>query len=215
MTTPSVYTSRSRANRRRFLLATGVAGLVLVGILIGRLVGGGPAAGSPPVAATGWPSSAAPPSSDPPSPSAQPTTATPTGVDAYQPIQAEAADALTGVDKQDTGDQGGGQNVAWIANGDSMRFDNINFGDTPATRFLARIASDVGDGVHGRMEIRLDSPDGPPVGTLPVERTGGWQSWINQVTDVSGVTGVHTVFLTFAADRDDDFVNLNYLKFEH
>jgi hypothetical protein len=66
-----------------------------------------------------------------------------------------------------------------------------------------------------RMEIRIDSPAGPPVGTLPINNTGGWQAWRTQTTDISGVTGLHTVFVTFASDNGDDFLNLNYLTFQH
>jgi len=77
------------------------------------------------------------------------------------------------------------------------------------------VASAVDDEVDGRLEIRIDSPANAPVGSLPINNTGGWQNWVSQATDISGVTGVHTVFLTFAADEGDDFLNLNYVKFSH
>ena len=79
--------------------------------------------------------------------------------------------------------------------------------------FVPPLASAADDETNGRMEIRIDSPANAPVGSLPVQSTGGWQTWASQATDISGVTGVHTVFLTFAADNGNDFVNLNYLKF--
>jgi hypothetical protein len=136
-------------------------------------------------------------------------------VDAYQPIQAESAAAQSGVEFQDTGDSGGGKNAGWIAGGDWLRFDQINFGDSPAVQLVARVASQVGDGVNGRMEVRLDDQNSAPIGSLPVRGTGGWQTWVNQATDITPTTGVHTVFLTFAADRGDDFLNLNYVSFGH
>jgi hypothetical protein len=209
--TPTVYQSRSRTTRKRVIVAVGVLALVLVGFLIGRLQGGGSATAGPAASHSAVPSSAAPP---PPSsaPSPAPTTP-PVGVDAYSPIQAESAAALNGVGTEDTSDDGGGQNVGRVNQGDSIRFDTVNFGDTPATSFEARVASQVGDGVNGRVEIRIDSADSPPVGTLPITDTGGWQNWITQATDITGVAGVHTVFLTFAADRGDDLLNLNYVKF--
>jgi hypothetical protein len=214
--TPTVYHSRSRTTRRRLLVFAAVLVLVLVGFLIGRLAVGESAAGS--VAASA-PSSAGPPApSSSPSPVPSPTPSTPAipvGVDAYQPIQAESAVAQSGVQFQDTEDEGGGKNAGWISNGDWLRFDQVNFGDTPATELIARVASEVGDGVDGRMDIRLDDQNNAPIGSLPVHGTGGWQNWINQATDTTGTTGVHTVFLTFAADRGDDFINLNYLTFAH
>jgi hypothetical protein len=211
--TPTVYRSRSRTTRRRLLVLSAVLALILAGFLVGRLQGGSPAAGSG--VASSSPSlvpSSGPPSVAPSTPS--PTTAK-VGVDAYAPIQAENASAQTGIEAQDTEDVGGGKNIGWVGNGDSLRFDTVNFGDAPATQLIARVASEVGDGVNGRMEIRIDSPGNAPIGSLPVKNTGGWQNWISQATDVAGVTGVHTIFVTFAADRADDFLNLNYFKFEH
>jgi hypothetical protein len=190
--------------------------LVLLGYLIGRLQGfGTPASGStvpvPVTSATA--SSAAPaPSSAAPSPSsAAPTTLT--GVDAYTPLQAEAANAAQGTQSEDTTDTGGGQDVGWVNNGDQLRFDDINFGDTPATKLAARVSSDSDNG--GRMEIRLDTPTNTPVATLQVTKTGGWQNWQTVTAVCSPVTGLHTVFVTFANSAGDEFMNLNYFSFEH
>jgi hypothetical protein len=212
--TPTIYRSRWKTNRRRLLMIAAVLALVLAGFLIGRLRGSSPAAGStvpPPPSSPGSPAASVPPSSAPSSP--PPTTAG--GIDAYAPLQAESAAALSGIQREDTADVGGGQDVGWITNGDSMRFDTVNFGDTPASQLIARVASAADDKINGRMEIRIDSPDSAPIGSLPIKNTGGWQTWVSLATDISGVTGVHTVFLTFAADGGGDFVNVNYLKFSH
>ena len=37
---------------------------------------------------------------------------------------------------QETEDTGGGQNVGWIGDGDWLRFDDVDFGDVPATEFI-------------------------------------------------------------------------------
>jgi hypothetical protein len=213
--TPTLYQSRSRTYRRRILIVAAVVALVLAGFLIGRLPDGSPAAGSgaspaPPAAAP-----SAPPPAVPSSEAAPPVPTGPAGVDAYAPIQAETPSAQSGVEFQDTTDTGGGKNAGWISNGDWLRFDTIDFGATAATGLTARVASAMADGVNGRMDIRLDDQNGAPIGSLPVKNTGDWQNWISQATDITPVTGVHMVFLTFAADRGDDFINLNYIKFEH
>ena len=83
---------------------------------------------------------------------AAPTTEAPTPT-VYRTLQAEAADELTGVQAQDTSDQDGGQNVGFIASGDSMRFDNFDFGPVPATKVDVRVASDA---EGGQMDVRLD-----------------------------------------------------------
>jgi hypothetical protein len=222
MTTPTsppsgVYHSRSRVTRNRLALAAAGLALVLLGYLIGRLQGGSdtPAAvAAPPAAAAAAPASSAPA----PEPSTAPTSAAPPqppGTDAYKAIQAEGASGQQGTKFQETEDEGGGQNVGWISNGDWLRFDNVDFGDTPATKFAARIASDVGDHQGGRMEIRIDSPGSEPVGSLDVDDTAGWQNWQNRSTDIKPTTGRHTVFVTFAGDDDTEFMNLNYFAFAH
>jgi Carbohydrate binding module (family 6) len=209
--TPTVYRSRSRVTRRRVIVGAGVLVLVLIGFLIGRLNSGGSVAKAVPASVPSASPSVAPSAS----PSAPPSVAAPlTGVDAYSPIQAEAAAAQQGTDTQDTSDAGGGQNVGWVANGDWLRFDDLNFGDTPPKQLVARLSSDVHNDVS-RLEVRIDTMQNPPIGTLPVFNTGGWDAWRTQTTDVTAVTGVHTVFLTFASDAGDDFLNLNYFSFSH
>jgi hypothetical protein len=65
------------------------------------------------------------------------------------------------------------------------------------------------------MEIRLDNPDAAPVGTLRFTPTGGWQNWRTDEVELDPVTGVHTVFLVFLRDDDDEFINVNWLLFRH
>ena len=201
--TPSVYRTRAYRLRQRALVALAGVGLVLVGYLIGRWQDSpAPAAALPPVpvapsAEASAPASPAPATSEP-VPTVHPT------------LQAEAADGNVGTEAQDTEDEGGGQNVGWIANGDQLRFDDVDFGPVPATKLDVRVASDV-DG--GRMEIRLDSPDQPPVGTLRVTRTGGWQSWRTDEVTIQPTTGRHTVHLVFVREDGTEFVNLNWLLF--
>jgi Carbohydrate binding module (family 6) len=211
--TPTIYKSRSRTTRRRVLVGAGILALILVGFLIGRLNSGPSAKAAPPAApsapgsapASDSASSAPPPSSAPPAP---------TGVNAYAPIQAEAANAQQGTQNQDTSDAGGGQNVGWVANGDWLQFNDIDFGATAPKQLVARLSSAVNNETS-RMDIRIDDRGSPPIGSMPVRNTGGWDAWRTQATDISAVTGVHTVFLTFASDAGDDFLNLNYFSFNH
>jgi pyruvate/2-oxoglutarate dehydrogenase complex dihydrolipoamide acyltransferase (E2) component len=205
--TPTIYKSRSRTTRTRVLVGVAVVALVLVGFLIGRLDSGPSAKAAPAVSASSAPPvaspSAAPPASAP---------AAPAGTDAYAPIQAENASAQQGTQTQDTSDAGGGQNVGWVANGDWLQFTDVNFGTTPPKQLVARLSSAVNNNAS-RMDIRIDDIQSAPIGTLPILNTGGWDAWRTQATDVSAVTGVHTVFLTFASDAGDDFLNLNYFSF--
>ena len=198
---PSVYRTRAYRTRRRVLFALAAVGLVLVGYLLGRWQD------SPTPSVTVLPEKA-PASSEPaPAPSSEPPSPT-----VYPTLQAESASGNQGIQAQDTQDQGGGQNVGWIANGDWLRYDNVDFGPVPAAALDVRVASDAAD---GRMDVRLDAPDADPIGTLRVTRTGGWQNWRTDEVTVKPVTGVHTVYFTFAKDGDGEFLNVNWLQFRH
>ncbi|SEF71174.1 Beta-glucanase, GH16 family [Nonomuraea solani] len=137
----------------------------------------------------------------------------PGGVDARSTIQAESYQAQSGTITETTTDSGGGQNIGAIANGDWLRFDGVNFGSTAATQFRARVASGAGAGVSGLVQVRLDSPTATPVGDFALGNTGGWQSWRTVPANISGVTGTHTVYLTFSSGQPADFVNVNWFTF--
>ncbi|MBU2662622.1 carbohydrate-binding protein [Actinoplanes bogorensis] len=198
----SVYRTKAYRVRQRSLFALAGLGLVLVGYGIGR-----------------WQDSPAPAAALPPSsvassavPSAAPTTSEPPTPTVYPKLEPEAADGNVGIQSQDTEDEGGGQNVGWIANGDQLRFDDVEFGPVPATKLDVRVA---GDAEGGRMEIRLDGADQKPIGTLNVTKTGGWQNWRTDQVDITPTTGKHTVFLTFVREDGNEFLNINWLQFVH
>ena len=198
---PSVYRTRAYRTRQRVLFALAAVGLVLVGYLLGRWQDSPtPSVAVLPEKSPASSEPAPAPSSEPPSPTVYPT------------LQAESASGNQGIQAQDTQDQGGGQNVGWIANGDWLRYDNVDFGPVPAAALDVRVASDAAD---GRMDVRLDAPDADPIGTLRVTKTGGWQNWRTDEVTVKPVTGVHTVYFTFAKDGDGEFLNINWLQFRH
>jgi len=156
-----------------------------------------------------WSRSGTPPTTPPPTTSSPP----PGGRDAYSTIQAESFNAHNGIGIQTTTDTGGGQNIGWIANGDWARYDGVNFGATSPIDFVARVASGAGGGISGLIEVRIDSPTAPPIGSFAVANTGGWQSWRTVPGNVGAVTGTHTVYLTFTSGQPSDFVNVNWFYF--
>ncbi|MEV0623340.1 glycoside hydrolase family 16 protein [Nonomuraea sp. NPDC050404] len=137
----------------------------------------------------------------------------PGGVDARSTIQAERYQAQSGTITETTTDSGGGQNIGAIANGDWLRFDGVNFGSTAARQFRARVASGAAAGVGGLVQVRLGSPTAAPIGDFSISNTGGWQSWRTVPANISGVTGTHTVYLTFSSGQPADFVNVNWFTF--
>jgi beta-glucanase (GH16 family) len=145
-------------------------------------------------------------------PTDPPTNPPPGGVrDAYAQIQAESFNASAGVQTEACSE--GGQNVGWIANGDWLQFNNVEFGSGGARDFVARVASGAGGGASGLVEVRLDSRNNAPIGSFAVGNTGGWQTWRSIPGNASGVSGRHTVFLTFSSGQPADFVNVNWFQF--
>ncbi|CCB71640.1 putative secreted glucosidase (plasmid) [Streptantibioticus cattleyicolor NRRL 8057 = DSM 46488] len=137
----------------------------------------------------------------------------PSGQSAYGTIQAESYSAQSGTQTENCSDSGGGQDVGWIANGDWLEYNGLDFGSSGATQFRARVASGAAAGVSGLVQVRLDSPTATPVGDFAVANTGGWQSWTTVPANISRVTGVHDVYLTFASGQPADFVNVNWFTF--
>jgi beta-glucanase (GH16 family) len=133
--------------------------------------------------------------------------------DAYSTIQAESYNAQSGTQTETTTDAGGGQDVGYLANGDWLRYDGVNFGSSAAHTFSARVASGAPAGVSGLVEVRLDNVSNAPIGSFSVANTGGWQSWRTVPGSISGVTGKHTVYLRFTSGQPADFVNLSWFTF--
>jgi beta-glucanase (GH16 family) len=150
-------------------------------------------------------------------PTTPPTTPTTTppggGVSATSTIQAEGFNAQSGVQTEACSDTGGGQDIGWLANGDWAQYNNVNFGTTALNQFRARVASGAAGGVSGLVEVRLDSVNNAPIGSFAIANTGGWQSWTTVPTNISGVTGTHTVFLRFTSGQPADFLNVNWFTF--
>ena len=142
-------------------------------------------------------------------------TATPTGgsVSAYSTIQAESFATRSGTTTESCSDTGGGLDVTQIANGDWLGYPGVNFGSGGATQFQARVASGAAGGVSGLVQVSIDSPSAAPVGSFAVGNTGGWQTWRTVPANISRVTGVHTVYLTFSSGQPADFVSVNWFTF--
>jgi len=142
-----------------------------------------------------------------------PTTSPTSGTtrDAYAQIQAESFNAQSGTQTETCSE--GGQDVGYIANGDWLQYNNVNFGTGGVKDFLARVASGAGSGVSGLVEVRIDSRSNAPIGSFALANTGGWQTWTSIPGNVSSVTGTHTVYLTFTSGQPADFVNVNWIQF--
>ncbi|GAA1701715.1 carbohydrate-binding protein [Kribbella yunnanensis] len=152
-----------------------------------------------------------------PPPTSPPPTSPPPGGggNAYSTLQAESYQEQGGTGVEATSDSGGGQNLMGLGNGDWARYSAIDFGSSAAHQFVGRVASGASGGVSGLVEVRLDSRSNAPIGSFAVANTGGWQSWRSVPANISAVTGVHDVYLTFTSGQPADFVNVNWFTFGH
>ena len=131
--------------------------------------------------------------------------------DAFAVTQAESYNSQVGVQLEATTDTGGGQNVGYIAPGDSITFTGVNFGSTSPVSVTTRRASGAPD--SGTIQYRLDSATGPIIASVAVSNTGGWQTWGSVTTNLGGAaTGVRTLVITFAGTAGD-FANFNWFQF--
>ncbi|MGB3544135.1 endo-1,4-beta-xylanase, partial [Rubrivirga sp.] len=112
------------------------------------------------------------------------------GRDAYARIEAESHDAQQGVQTWSSA-------FGYFDAGDWVRYDDVDFGVGAAsvTLDLALPASFAGK----RIELRLDSPSGPLVGTHTTVGTGGWNAFATQSTLIDGASAVHDLYLVGAS----------------
>ena len=102
-----------------------------------------------------------------------------------------------------------GGTVGNIDNGDYVGFYGVDFGQG-----AAQVAARVGvpyDAATGRMDLHLDDPTGPVIGSLELRGTGSYFAFSVQFAPVSLPTGVHDLYLVFTGSSG--IANLDWLVF--
>lgn len=118
-------------------------------------------------------------------------------------VEAESFDAAHEVRTEDTGDEGGGQNVGYIDDNDWLDY-NLSLATARDYEIQFRVANAYGNGV-----IEIQNAAGTVLGQVNVPQTGGWQNWVTVSTTVSLPAGSQVVRL-FA--RSGAF-NFNWFSF--
>ena len=128
-------------------------------------------------------------------------------------IEAEDCDASSGVKLNDPcSDEGGGNNVGSISDGDWCRYDGLTLGT--GALFSARVARPSGRPAV-RMEIRTGSVGGTLIGSIDVPVTGGWQVWTTESTVLDPVVGsppIYVVFVQTDSAAPSDMMNFNWFE---
>ena len=120
------------------------------------------------------------------------------------PIRYEAENYISesGTGLEDTTDEGGGQNVGFVSDGDFVSYTINAPGIGPYTLDY-RVAS------NGGSEGFVMSLDGVPVHTQSIPDTGDWQNWITITSSEFELTaGVYTMQIDFI----DENQNLNWFE---
>ena len=106
-------------------------------------------------------------------------------------VDASSFSTQSGIDLENCSE--GGQDVAYIENGDYIGFKDVDFGES-ADKIDVRVAANSGG---SSIEVRIDGPTGKLLGTVDVGSTGGWQDWQTMSASLTKTSGVHDLYLVF------------------
>lgn len=105
----------------------------------------------------------------------------------------------------------GGICVTHIGNNDSLCVRGVDFGKKGAKKFSISAASaDKG----GTIELHLDHIDGPLIGVVAVQPTGGMDNYKWMSCAVKGAKGVHDLYFRFKGTKQKELFNLDYWEFK-
>jgi cytochrome c len=96
-----------------------------------------------------------------------------------------------------------------INHGNFARFSRVPLDQTAG--LVLRVAS---AGAGGKIEVRLDKPDGPLLGSAEVVSTGNWEEWYEQTVPLTDASGTHDLFLVFVHPGHSALMNLRDVYFQ-
>ncbi|MER7168656.1 ThuA domain-containing protein [Micromonospora sp. NPDC000207] len=131
--------------------------------------------------------------------------------------QAEFAQIKQGVGVANTADTGGGQHVNGIDPGDHIAMDPINLGGVTSItlRHSGGSAATAGQ-PRAQVELRLDAPDGPLVGTANLNATTGNNAFTSTNVAVNQPAGSHKLYFVFRSVEGgptSNLFNFNWVNF--
>jgi len=101
--------------------------------------------------------------------------------------------------------------VTAMKDGSYIRVRDVDFRETGATKFTARLGTTHNAPVD--LEVRLDGIDGKLVGTIKVPRTGGSDRWELRTIDIPKVTGVHDLYFVVKGKPATNLMYFDYWMF--
>lgn len=123
---------------------------------------------------------------------------------AFSKIEAESYNSSNSTTIQKISTANGGSGVGYINSGNYLVYNNINFGSGAASfKVLAATASST------NVEIRLNGTYGTLLGTLSFSSTGDWNTYKEQICNISKVGGVYDLYLVFSGPINIDWFMFN------
>ncbi|MBR1892453.1 MAG: family 43 glycosylhydrolase, partial [Lachnospiraceae bacterium] len=113
----------------------------------------------------------------------------------YKTIEAETIAWNKGIKVSNIDDVN--REITSLDDGDWTSVAGVDFGEEGADKFTAKVKSDKG----GKIEVRLDSPEGSLIGTLEVP--AGTDEYKELSTEVTPVSGERNVFFVFRGEGED------------
>lgn len=102
--------------------------------------------------------------------------------------------------------------VTRITDRSYIKVAGVDFGRTGPKTFVASLAN---SRPGAAITLRLDSVEGPVIGTVQVGATGAAGQWREETTAVAAAMGVHDLFLVFKGSGDTAMFDFDYWRFEH
>lgn len=118
----------------------------------------------------------------------------------FSTIEAEGFNAMLGIVNE-------GSNIGYIEDGDWAMFSDIDL--TCASSIDISASSNTNGGT---VEVRLGSPTGTLIGTVPISGTGNWGTYTIFDSSINNVGGTHNVYLVFNGGSGYLF-NIDWIEF--
>lgn len=110
------------------------------------------------------------------------------GQSLFYGLEAEAAAAYHNIERFAT-------EIGYVDEGDWLRYDKVDFGAGVET-LLARVAVPAAE-AGKQIEAHIDALDGPLLGVMTVQATGGWDLYTTQALPITPTNGLHDLYFHF------------------
>ena len=122
-------------------------------------------------------------------------------VDAYQQNKAVCFAVMAGVDTAEDKSDGVDMVLTSIDKGDFVRVAGVDFAGESPRLFVAALRCAQDKMADGAVQVRIDSPEGALLASLPVKDLTDREKFVRCETQVlASVQGVHDLYLVFAGD---------------